>query len=117
MASCIEHSILGRSVPDARNEHTHNDHQTAHIAAFINEFGFVVNPIPAGADHVAIAGHVRLHAARKLGLSEVPVIVLDGLLDYQRLLLILADNKLALNAGWDEEAPHSNKQISRKEPT
>jgi ParB-like chromosome segregation protein Spo0J len=62
-----------------------------------------VNPILAGSDNVIIAGHARLLAARKLGLTEVPVIVLDGLTENQRRALVLADNKLALNAGWDDE--------------
>jgi ParB-like chromosome segregation protein Spo0J len=60
-------------------------------------------PILAGADGIIIAGHARLLAARKLGLTEVPVIVLDHLSETQRRALIIADNRLALNAGWDEE--------------
>ena len=61
------------------------------------------NPILAGADGVLIAGHARLLAARKLRLTEVPVIVLGHLTETQRRALVLADNRLALNAGWDEE--------------
>ena len=74
----------------------------AQVAASIREFGWT-NPILVGGDNVIIAGHARLVAARKLGVSEVPVIVLDHLTPTQRRALILADNKLALNAGWDEE--------------
>ena len=62
-----------------------------------------MNPILVGADGVIIAGHARLLAARKLGMTEVPVIVLDHLTETQRRALVLADNRLALNAGWDEE--------------
>src|SRR6185312_7776447 len=89
-------------IPFARNARTHSDEQVAQIAASIREFGFV-NPILAGSDRVVIAGHARLLAARKLGMTEVPVIVLDGLTENQRRALVLADNKLTLNAGWDEE--------------
>ena len=72
------------------------------VAASIAEFGWT-NPILAGADGIVIAGHARLLAARKLGMTEVPVIVLDHLTESQRRALVLADNRLALNAGWDEE--------------
>jgi DNA modification methylase len=89
-------------IPYARNARTHSDEQVAQIAASIAEFGWA-NPILAGADGVIIAGHARLLAARKLGLTEVPVIVLDHLSETQRRALIIADNRLALNAGWDEE--------------
>src|SRR5581483_2643316 len=85
-----------------RNARTHSDDQVAQIAASIAEFGWT-NPVLAGADGIIIAGHARLLAARKLGMTEVPVIVLDHLTETQRRALVLADNKLALNAGWDEE--------------
>ena len=91
-----------RLIPYARNARTHSDEQVAQIAASIAEFGWT-NPILAGADGIVIAGHARLQAARKLGLTEVPVIVLDHLSETQRRALVLADNRLALNAGWDEE--------------
>jgi hypothetical protein len=74
----------------------------AQIAASIAEFGFV-NPVLVGADGVIIAGHARVMAARKLGLTEAPVIVLDHLSQAQRRALVIADNRLAENAGWDEE--------------
>ena len=89
-------------IPYARNARTHSDDQVAQIAASIAEFGWT-NPILAGADGIVIAGHARLLAARKLGMTEVPVIVLDHLTESQRRALVLADNRLALNAGWDEE--------------
>jgi len=98
----IEHWALDRFIPYARNARTHSDEQVAQIAASIKEFGFV-NPILVGPDGVIIAGHARLLAARKRGLTEVPVIVLDGLTENQRRALVIADNKLALNAGWHEE--------------
>ncbi len=74
----------------------------AQVAASIMEFGWT-NPVLVGADGVIIAGHARVLAARKLGLAEVPVIVLGHLSETQRRALVIADNKLALNAGWDEE--------------
>jgi DNA modification methylase len=89
-------------IPFARNARTHSDEQVAQIAASIAEFGWT-NPILAGADGIVIAGHARLLAARKLRMTEVPVIVLDHLTETQRRALVLADNKLAINAGWDEE--------------
>ena len=89
-------------LPDIRNARTHSDEQVAQVAASIQEFGWT-NPILVGGDNVIIAGHARLAAARKLGIAEVPVIVLDHLTQTQRRALVLADNKLALNAGWDEE--------------
>jgi DNA modification methylase len=98
----IERWPVERLIPFARNPRTHTDEQVAQIAASMVEFGWV-NPILVGADGVIIAGHARLQAARKLGLSEVPVIVLDHLTEAQRRALVIADNKLALSAGWDEE--------------
>jgi ParB-like chromosome segregation protein Spo0J len=102
MASSIELWPLDKLIPYARNARTHSDAQVAQFAASIKEFGFV-NPILAGTDCIIIAGHGRLLAARKLGMTEVPVIVLDGLNENQRRAFVLADNKLALNAGWDDE--------------
>ncbi len=93
---------MERLVPYARNARTHSEEQVAEIAASIAEFGWT-NPILVGGNGVIIAGHARLAAARKLGIAEVPVIVLDHLNETQRRALVLADNRLALNAGWDEE--------------
>ena len=98
----IEHRAIEDLIPYARNPRTHTPEQVAQIAASIVEFGWT-NPILIGADNVIIAGHARLEAARKLGLSEVPVIILDHLTPAQRRALVVADNRLALNAGWDEE--------------
>ena len=89
-------------IPYARNSRTHSDEQVAQIAASIAEFGWT-NPILAGADGIIIAGHARLLAARKLEWTEVPVIVLDHLTESKRRALVISDNKLALNAGWDQE--------------
>jgi DNA modification methylase len=98
----IEQWPVERLVPYARNARTHSDGQVAQVAASIDQFGFV-NPILVGPDRVIIAGHARLLAARKLEMSEVPVIVLEHLSEAQRRALVIADNRLALNAGWDEE--------------
>ncbi|HPT26228.1 MAG TPA: ParB/Srx family N-terminal domain-containing protein, partial [Bryobacteraceae bacterium] len=99
MARRIEVWPLDRFVPYARNARTHSADQVAQIAASIIEFGFT-NPILVDSADGIIAGHGRLLAARKLGMAEVPVIVLDNLSPTQRRAYILADNKLALNAGW-----------------
>ena len=96
---------LARLIPSARNARTHSDAQIAEIAGSIQAFGFT-NPILVGAEGDIIAGHGRLAAARQLGLSEVPVVVLSGLTDLQRRQLMLADNRIALNAGWDLEMLH-----------
>lgn len=89
-------------IPYARNSRTHSEAQVAQIAASIKEFGFT-NPILVDGANGVIAGHGRLLAARKLGLAEVPVVELAHLTDAQRRAYIIADNKLALNAGWDDE--------------
>jgi len=102
MASRIERWPIDRLVPHARNPRTHSDAQVAQIAASITEFGFT-SPILVDSEAGILAGHGRLMAARKLNLAEVPVIVLDGLSPAQRQAYIIADNKLAENAGWDEE--------------
>ncbi len=98
----IERWPVERLIPYARNPRTHTEEQVAQIAASIAEFGFV-NPVLVGADGVIIAGHARVMAARKLGMIEAPVIVLDHLSEAQRRALVIADNRLAQNAGWDEE--------------
>ncbi len=93
---------MGDLTPYAGNARTHTDAQIAKIAASIEEFGFT-NPILAGSDGVIIAGHGRLLAAERLGLDKVPVITLDHLTEAQRRALVIADNKIAENAGWDED--------------
>ena len=102
MARRIELWPLDRLVPYARNARTHSPEQIAQIAASIVEFGFNA-PILVASDAGIVAGHGRLLAARKLGLAECPVVVLDHLSETQRRAYIIADNKLALNAGWDEK--------------
>jgi len=97
----IEMMPTERLVPYARNARTHSDQQIAQIAASMAEFGFV-NPILIGDDNVIIAGHGRLMAAQRLGMSEAPVIVLGHLTAAQRRALVIADNKIGENAGWDE---------------
>jgi len=101
MAQRIEHWPLDKLIPYARNPRSHSDEQVTQIAASIAEFGFL-NPILVDTKAGILAGHGRLLAARKLQLSEVPVIVLDHLTDAQKRAYIIADNQLALNAGWDE---------------
>jgi len=98
----LEFWPLDRLVPSPRNARTHSDAQVAEIAGSIRAFGFT-NPILVGEEGDVIAGHGRLAAARKLGLSEVPVIPLRGLTEMQRRQLVLADNRIAMNAGWDLE--------------
>lgn len=89
-------------VPYARNSRTHSAEQVAQIAASIREFGFT-NPLLIDEQGGIIAGHGRLLAAQKLGFDEVPAITLQGLSDAQKKAYVIADNKLALNAGWDDE--------------
>ena len=101
LAGQIEHWPIERLVHYAANARTHSDEQIAQIAASIVEFGFT-NPILAGSDGIIVAGHGRLAAARKLGLATVPVVVLDHLSPTQRRALVIADNRIAENAGWDE---------------
>lgn len=89
-------------IPYARNSRTHSAEQVAQIAASIKEFGFL-NPIIIDGDNGIIAGHGRVMAAQKLGMETVPVIEASHLTDAQRRAYIIADNRLALDAGWDEE--------------
>lgn len=102
IADKIEQWPAARLVPYARNSRTHSDAQVAQIAASIAEFGFT-NPILAGSDGVIVAGHGRLAAAQRLGLEQVPVVVLDHLTPIQRRALVIADNRIAENAAWDDE--------------
>ena len=102
LADKIEQWPTAKLVPYARNARTHSEAQVAQIAASIVEFGFT-NPILAGNDGVIVAGHGRLAAAQKLGLSVVPVVVLDHLTPTQRRALVIADNRIAENAAWDDD--------------
>ena len=101
-SALVEYWPLDRLIPHARNARTHSEAQVAQIAGSIAEFGFV-NPVLVGDDGVIVAGHGRVLAARKLGLSEAPVIVLAHLSPTQRRALMIADNRIADNAGWDDE--------------
>jgi hypothetical protein len=98
----VTYRPLSDLVPDPRNARTHPKRQINQLTASIEEFGFT-NPILADPDGHIIAGHGRLRAARELGLTEVPTITLSGLSDVQKRALRIADNKIALNAGWDLE--------------
>lgn len=89
-------------IPYANNSRTHSDEQVTQVAASIKEFGFT-NPVLIDEKNGIIAGHGRLMAAKKLGLEQVPTITLEGLTDAQRKAYVIADNKLALNSGWDNE--------------
>jgi ParB-like chromosome segregation protein Spo0J len=96
----IEQRLLSDLIPYINNSRKHSDDQVAQIAASIKEFGWT-NPILVDGDNGIIAGHGRIMAAKKLGMTEVPVIELAHLSKEQRKALIIADNKLALNSDWD----------------
>ena len=98
----VTYRAVSDLIPYARNARTHSDEQVARIAASIREFGWT-NPILTDGASGIIAGHGRLAAARKLGMTEVPTIDLTGLSDAQKRAYILADNRMALDAGWDED--------------
>ena len=97
----IEYLPIDGLIPYARNSRTHSDEQVAQIAGSIREFGFT-NPILIDEQSGIIAGHGRVLAAAKLSMADVPTITLSGLSEAQKRAYIIADNKLALNAGWDE---------------
>ena len=98
----IQKSKTAHLVPYARNSRTHSESQVAQIAGSIKEFGFT-NPVLIDDFNTIIAGHGRVLAAQLLGLEEIPTIVLENLTETQRKAYVIADNKIALNAGWDEE--------------
>ena len=102
MAQRIEIWPVDKLVPYDKNPRTHSTEQVNQIAASIVEFGFL-NPILVDTAAGIIAGHGRLQAAKQLGLAQVSVVVLDHLTDAQKRAYVIADNKLALNAGWDED--------------
>lgn len=102
MHPSIDMIATDKLVPYILNSRTHSDEQVAQIAASIKEFGFT-NPVLIDGDCGIIAGHGRVLAARKLGIDTVPCITLDHLTDAQKRAYVIADNKLALNAGWDDE--------------
>jgi len=98
----IEARDIDSLIPYANNSRTHSDAQVSQVAASIKEFGFT-NPVLIDEQGGIIAGHGRVMAAKKLGLAEVPCVVLDGLSEAQKKAYIIADNKLALNSGWDAD--------------
>jgi ParB-like chromosome segregation protein Spo0J len=101
MLKIVQKSV-DKLIPYVNNSRTHSDEQIAQIASSIKEFGWT-NPILVDGENGIIAGHGRLMAARKLGYKEVPTIELKDLTETQRKAYIIADNRLALNAGWDNE--------------
>ena len=101
-AQTIEQASIEALIPYARNSRTHFEAQVAQIAASIREFGFT-NPVLIDGEGGIIAGHGRVLAARKLGLEAVPAIRIDYMTEAQKRAYVIADNKLALNAGWDDE--------------
>ena len=100
MSLQIVYRLIADLIPYARNSRTHSDEQVAQIAASIHEFGFT-NPVLIDEDGGIIAGHGRTLAAQRLKMTEVPTILLAGLTPAQKRAYVIADNKLALNAGWD----------------
>lgn len=98
----IEYRNIDKLIPYINNSRKHSDEQVAQIAASIKEFGWT-NPILVDGDNGIIAGHGRMLAARKLGMDTIPVIELAHLTETQKKALIIADNKLALNASWDSQ--------------
>lgn len=98
----IEYKSTGELIPYVNNSRTHSEQQVQQVAASIKEFGFT-NPLLIDEDGGIIAGHGRLQAAQLLKLDEVPTITLAGLTEAQKKAYVIADNKLALNAGWDDE--------------
>lgn len=102
MKQKIEYLEVESLIPYARNSRTHSDEQVAQVAASIKEFGFT-NPVLVDQDGMIIAGHGRTLAAQRLQMKEVPCLRLSHLSEAQKRAYVIADNKLALNAGWDDE--------------
>jgi len=102
MVEKVEIWDIERLIPSARNARTHSDAQVAEIAGSIAAFGFMV-PIVVDSQGLIVAGHGRVLAARKLKLEKVPVVVIDHLTEPEKRAYAIADNKITLNAGWDEE--------------
>ena len=101
-ADKVERRKVSDLTPYARNSRTHSDEQVAQIAASIKEWGFTT-PVLIDPDGGIIAGHGRVMAAQRLGLEDVPCIIAQGWSDAQKRAYVIADNKLALNAGWDND--------------
>jgi ParB-like chromosome segregation protein Spo0J len=100
-ADCVERWPIAKLIPNARNARTHSEEQVDQIAAAIHEWGWT-SPVLVTEAGMIIAGHGRVRAAKKLGLEEVPVMLARGWTKAQIQAYALADNKLALNAGWDD---------------
>ena len=100
--SALSLQPIDRLIPYARNSRTHSPEQVAQIAASIREFGFT-NPVLIDEQGGVIAGHGRIMAAQSLGLEQVPCLILEGLSDTQKRAYVIADNKLAENAGWNQD--------------
>src|SRR4051812_18522789 len=100
-ADRVERWPIGRLIPYARNARTHDEQQVAQIASSIREWGWT-NPVLVGEDGTIIAGHGRVLAARKLRISDVPVMIAVGWTEAQKRAYTIADNKLTLNGGWDQ---------------
>ena len=101
-ADTVEHWDIERLIPYARNSRTHSEAQIAQIAASMKEWG-VTSAVLVDEDGGIIAGHGRVLAARKLGKTEMAVMIARGWTDAQKKAYVIADNQLALNAGWDKE--------------
>ena len=101
-ADSVERRSVSGLIPYANNARTHSDAQVAQIAASMKEWGWT-NPVLVDEAGTIIAGHGRVLAARKLGIEDVPVMVAVGWTEAQKRAYVLADNQLALNAGWDME--------------
>ncbi len=101
-ADKVERRKVAELIPYARNSRTHSDEQVGQIAASIKEWGWTV-PVLIESNGGLIAGHGRILAAQKLGIEDVPCMVAEGWTDAQRKAYVIADNKLALNSGWDDE--------------
>lgn len=99
----IEWKQTGELIPYSNNSRTHSEKQVQQVAVSIKEFGFT-NPILIDEDNGIIAGHGRLQAAQLLGMDKVPTIALEGFTEAQRKAYVIADNQLAMNAGWDLDA-------------
>ena len=93
---------LGKLVPYVNNARTHSPEQLAKLRSSLREFGFI-NPVIIDRDFNVIAGHGRIAAAKEEGITEVPCVFVDYLTEAQKKAYILADNRMALDAGWDEE--------------
>jgi len=102
-ASTIEMRAIDKLVPFARNSRTHTEAQIAQVAAAMREWGWT-NPVLVDEHGTILAGHCRIAAARMLGIEQIPTMVARGWSDAQKRAYVIADNKLALNAGWDADA-------------